>query len=143
MNPARTPSAGISTPPPAQCRAPLCAQYGHGCVKNFTLTLWNIYSFFVTLRHLDGWNLPPCRPFPKDKAPGAKRARPLAAIVLNTLVRDVTKPTRPMTCRAPPVRSSLCREPLHLVPAPLPPAFWKSESDTDKQSAYATLYTAL
>ena len=38
---------------PPGCREALCAQHGDGRGKKFTLTLWNIYSFFVTYANLD------------------------------------------------------------------------------------------
>ena len=65
-NPARMPSAGISipaAPPGAEKRfAPSMVT---DVVKNFTLTLWNIYSFFVTYANLDG---PALTPAPRGEA---------------------------------------------------------------------------
>ncbi len=106
-------------------------------VRNFTLTLWNVYSFFVTYANL-------------DKPQGLT----VNAVVndldrwllseLNALVRDVTKAyeeydvtnaTRPVekfveTLSTWYVRRSRRR-------------FWKNDSSADKQAAYSTLYTAL
>ncbi|MCE7860370.1 MAG: isoleucine--tRNA ligase, partial [Chloroflexi bacterium CFX2] len=106
-------------------------------IRSFTLTLWNVYSFFVTYANL-------------DKPQGLKVLAPTNELdrwllsELNVLVRDVTKAyddydvtnaTRPVekfveTLSTWYVRRSRRR-------------FWKNESNADKQSAYSTLYTAL
>jgi len=63
-------------------------------VRNFTLTLWNVYSFFVTYANLDGWR-------PAEESPGGGRGQvePDAGregldawllSELHTLTRDVT-----------------------------------------------------
>ena len=50
------PSAGICTPrPPGQERRFSVDLVGE-VVRNFTLTLWNVYSFFVTYANLDNWS---------------------------------------------------------------------------------------
>ncbi|HAY85115.1 MAG TPA: isoleucine--tRNA ligase, partial [Chloroflexi bacterium] len=107
-------------------------------VKNFTLTLWNVYSFFVTYANLDGWE-------PEASAEVEFNSLDLwLRSSLHALVRDVTKAmdaydvpgcTRPIeefvnTLSKWYLRRSRRR-------------FWKSESDSDKRSAYQTLYTAL
>ncbi len=114
-------------------------------VKNFTLTLWNIYSFFVTYANLDGWKpaaLPLLPTGQEDKGTGALDRWLLSS--LNTLVRDVTKAyeaydvpgaTRPIESFVESLSTWYLRRSRR--------RFWKSESDTDKQSAYSTLYTAL
>ncbi|MBK6646598.1 MAG: isoleucine--tRNA ligase [Anaerolineales bacterium] len=106
-------------------------------IRSFTLTLWNVYSFFVTYANL-------------DKPQGLKVLAPTNELdrwllsELNALVRDVTAAyedydvtyaTRPVeefveTLSTWYVRRSRRR-------------FWKNESSSDKQSAYSTLYTAL
>ncbi len=106
-------------------------------IRSFTLTLWNVYSFFVTYANL-------------DKPQGLKVLAPTNELdrwllsELNVLVRDVTaayeeydvtNATRPVeefveTLSTWYVRRSRRR-------------FWKNESSADKQSAYSTLYTAL
>ena len=50
-------------------------------VRNFTLTLWNVYSFFVTYANLDRWE-PTLTPSPSPFAKGEGRQcpRPLAAL---------------------------------------------------------------
>lgn len=107
-------------------------------VRNFTLTLWNTYSFFVTYANLDNWK----------PAPGETPAySPLDLWLrssLHTLVRDVTNAyetydvlgaTRPIEQFVDQLSNWYLRRSRR--------RFWKSESDADKQAAYATLYEAL
>ncbi|MGD0877097.1 MAG: isoleucine--tRNA ligase [Anaerolineales bacterium] len=113
-------------------------------VKNFTLTLWNIYSFFVTYANLDE---PALTPTPVGKGEENGKGNDLDRWLLsslNTLVRDVSKAfetydvpgaTRPIEVFVESLSTWYLRRSRR--------RFWKSESDTDKQSAYATLYTAL
>ncbi len=125
-------------------------------VRNFTLTLWNVYSFFVTYANLDKPALTPTPlpPFPSpnigrgeggtgDGARGEGLDRWLLS-ELNTLVRDVTHAyetydvpgaTRPIETFVEHLSTWYLRRSRR--------RFWKSESDTDKQAAYTTLYTAL
>ena len=115
-------------------------------VKNFTLTLWNIYSFFVTYANLDNPDLipGPSSILNKEKdRKGSDLDRWLLS-ALNTLVRDVTKAyemydvpgaTRPIEGFVEILSTWYLRRSRR--------RFWKSESDTDKQAAYSTLYTAL
>ena len=107
-------------------------------VKNFTLTLWNVYSFFVTYANLDGWE-------PEASAEVEFNSLDLwLRSSLHALVRDVTKAmdaydvpgcTRPIeefvnTLSKWYLRRSRRR-------------FWKGDSDGDKNAAYSTLYEAL
>jgi isoleucyl-tRNA synthetase len=106
-------------------------------VKNFTLTLWNIYSFFVTYANLDNPDLT------LPVKPGNDLDRWLLSS-LNALVKDVTQSlenydvpgaTRPIESFVEALSTWYLRRSRR--------RFWKSESDTDKQAAYSTLYTAL
>lgn len=106
-------------------------------IRNFTLTLWNVYSFFVTYANLD-------KPQALNITAPANDLDRWLLSELNVLVRDVTKAyeeydvtnaTRPVekfveTLSTWYVRRSRRR-------------FWKNDSPADKQSAYSTLYTAL
>jgi len=127
-----------SAPPDAERRfAPSMVK---DVVKNFTLTLWNVYSFFVTYANLDKWK------------PGVGQIGNLSynnldkwlLSSLNALVRDVTEAyetydvpgaTRPIEAFVEALSTWYLRRSRR--------RFWKSESDTDKQAAYSTLYTAL
>jgi isoleucyl-tRNA synthetase len=107
-------------------------------VRDFTLTLWNVYYFFVTYATLDKWQ------------PGSKEAPAYSLLdqwllsELNSLVRDVTgayenydvpNATRPLQEFVEKLSTWYLRRSRR--------RFWKSESDSDKHAAYSTLYTAL
>lgn len=123
--------------PPGNARK-FSMQLVEDVVKNFTLTLWNVYSFFVTYANLDGW-----QPNPKQEIRYNALDKWLRSS-LHALVRDVTAAmdsydvpgcTRPVeefvnTLSKWYLRRSRRR-------------FWKGDSDEDKQAAYATLYEAL
>ena len=107
-------------------------------LRNFTLTLWNTYSFFVTYANLDGW-----KPEPGVKIEYSALDQWLLSS-LHTLVRDVTQAletydvigaTRPIEQFVDQLSNWYLRRSRR--------RFWKSGSDTDKQAAYATLYEAL
>ena len=107
--------------------------------RQFMIPLWNVYSFFVTYANLDDWD-----PATADSATERSEMDRWLLSELNRLVGNVTEyfeTWRPMEAmRAVEefidglsnwyVRRSRRR-------------FWRSESDADKQAAYATLYTAL
>lgn len=107
-------------------------------VRNFTLTLWNTYSFFVTYANLDGW---------KPDADTAIEYSPLDQWLrssLHALIRDVTYAletydvlgaTRPIEQFVNQLSNWYLRRSRR--------RFWKSGSDSDKNAAYATLYEAL
>ena len=107
-------------------------------IRNFTLTLWNVYSFFVTYANLDKPQL------------GAARVHSNNVLdrwllsELNVLVRDVTQAyehydvpgaTRPVEAFVEKLSTWYLRRSRR--------RFWKSESDADKQAAYGTLHSAL
>jgi isoleucyl-tRNA synthetase len=107
-------------------------------VRNFTLTLWNTYSFFVTYANLDQW-----KPDPEAKYEPSELDRWLRS-TLHTLVRDVTVAletydvigaTRPIETFVDQLSNWYLRRSRR--------RFWKSESDADKYAAYATLYEVL
>lgn len=111
-------------------------------VKQFTLTLWNTYSFFVTYANIDGWQ---------------RRAEQSASInqttnkldiwiisELSALIQEVTaqmdaynltKATRPMLSFIDNLSNWYIRRSRR--------RFWKSENDLDKLQAYETLHTVL
>jgi isoleucyl-tRNA synthetase len=107
-------------------------------VRNFTLTLWNTYSFFVTYANLDGW-----QPDPQVKIEYSSLDKWLRSS-LHALVRDVTfaletydvlGATRPIEQFVDHLSNWYLRRSRR--------RFWKSGSDSDKNAAYATLYEAL
>ncbi len=107
-------------------------------VRDFTLLLWNVYSFFVTYANLDKW---------KPEAQANLRYSSLDQWLLselNVLVREVTagyeeyevtRATRPIQEFVEKLSTWYLRRSRR--------RFWKSESDSDKQAAYSTLYAAL
>ena len=107
-------------------------------LRNFTLTLWNTYSFFVTYANLDNWK------------PGSSGEVEYSALdkwvrsSLHTLTRDVTAAmetydvlgaTRPVQEFVEQLSNWYLRRSRR--------RFWKSESDADKNAAYSTLYECL
>src|SRR5512143_3247603 len=106
-------------------------------IRNFTLTLWNVYSFFVTYANLD-------HPTLSTVPATANELDRWLLSELNVLVRDVTEAyeaydvpnaTRPIEQFVEKLSTWYVRRSRR--------RFWKNESDQDKQSAYSTLYTAL
>jgi len=107
-------------------------------VRNFTLTLWNVYSFFVTYANLDTW-----QPGNTGNVEYSDLDNWLLS-KLHTLVRDVTtaldtydvpNATRPIQEFVDDLSKWYLRRSRR--------RFWKSEADGDKQAAYATLHEAL
>jgi isoleucyl-tRNA synthetase len=112
-------------------------------LRNFTIPLWNVYSFFVTYANLDGWQPDLTQATGRGTLAYSNLDKWLLS-ELNTLVRDVTEAyerydptgaTRPLEKFVENLSTWYLRRSRR--------RFWKSESDTDKQAAYATLYTAL
>ncbi|MFZ5912113.1 MAG: isoleucine--tRNA ligase [Chloroflexota bacterium] len=106
-------------------------------VRDFTLTLWNVYSFFVTYANLD-------KPQLASVTWSENQLDRWLLSELNALVRDVTaafetydapNATRPIAAFVEKLSTWYLRRSRR--------RFWKSESDSDKQSAYQTLYVAL
>ncbi len=107
-------------------------------IRNFTLTLWNVYSFFVTYANLDNPQLSTARVYSENILDRWLLSE------LHTLVRDVTTAydtydvtgaTRPIEGFVEKLSTWYLRRSRR--------RFWKSGSDADKQAAYGTLYTAL
>jgi isoleucyl-tRNA synthetase len=106
-------------------------------LRNFVLTLWNTYAFFVTYANLDKWQ-------PSDEEPEYTPLDRWLRSSLHALVRDVTDAlehydvldaTRPIETFVDQLSNWYLRRSRR--------RFWKSESDADKRAAYATLYEAL
>jgi len=109
-------------------------------VRNFTLTLWNIYSFFVTYANLDQWQ----PAFTGESDIVYNDLDRWLRSELHTLVREVTEALEnyDVTAATRPIQSfidNLSKWYLRRSRR----RFWKSESDADKSAAYATLYEAL
>jgi len=111
-------------------------------MRSFTLTLWNVYSFFVTYALLDEWQPGESGTLKPDEIENDLDRWLLSE--LNTLTRDVTQSmesydvlgaTRPIQNFVDTLSNWYLRRSRR--------RFWKSESDSDKETAYATLYQAL
>ncbi len=109
-------------------------------VTKFYNTLWNTYSFFVTYANLDGWT--PDKPQPPVAERDWLDRWVLAA--LHKLIQQVTHAletydavgaTRPIEAFVDLLSNWYVRRSRR--------RFWKSESDMEKLSAYATLYECL
>jgi len=107
-------------------------------VRTFTLTLWNTYSFFVTYANLDEWSPT------QDVQPEYSDLDRWLRSSLHALVRDVTDAyenynvpaaTRPIEKFVDQLSNWYLRRSRR--------RYWKTESDSDKAAAYATLYEAL
>ncbi len=107
-------------------------------VRIFTLTLWNTYSFFVTYANLDDWSPT------QDVKPDYSDLDRWLRSSLHALVRDVTNAyenynvlaaTRPIEKFVDQLSNWYLRRSRR--------RYWKTESDSDKAAAYATLYEAL
>lgn len=106
-------------------------------IRSFTLTLWNVYSFFVTYANLD-------KPQGLTVTAATNELDRWLLSELNALVRDVTKAydeydvlnaTRPVERFVENLSTWYVRRSRR--------RFWKNESSADKQAAYSTLYMAL
>ena len=109
-------------------------------LRDFLLTLWNTYSFFVLYANLD-------KPDLSRDVPVAERSEIDRWLVAktNTLVRDVTAmlenydPTG--ATRA--IRDFVVDDLSNWYVRRNRRRFWKSDTDTDKLAAYTSLYEAL
>ena len=107
-------------------------------IRNFTLTLWNVYSFFVTYANLDKPQLGAARIYSDNVLDRwlLSELHALVRDVTNAYEKyDVTGATRPIEGFVEKLSTWYLRRSRR--------RFWKSESDADKQAAYGTLYTAL
>ncbi len=107
-------------------------------IRNFTLTLWNVYSFFVTYANLDRPMLSAARLYsqnPLDRWLLSELHALIREVTQAYETYDVTAATRPIEAFVEKLSTWYVRRSRR--------RFWKNESDADKQSAYNTLYAAL
>jgi isoleucyl-tRNA synthetase len=112
-------------------------------LRQFLLTLWNSYAFFVTYANLDGWRPPVGE---ADPFAGAE-LQPIdrwALGRLNTLVQDVTAMMEDYDIHGPAREIDRFVEELsNWYVRRNRRRFWKAEDDADKHTAYLTMYTCL
>jgi len=107
-------------------------------VRNVILPFWNAYSFFVTYANTDGWQ-------PQAKNPTA--THPLDKWILSRLNTVIAQMTTHLDHYE--INEATDQIPLFLDELNnwyirrSRRRFWKSENDTDKNQAYATLYHVL
>ena len=108
-------------------------------VRRFMLTLWNVYSFFVTYANLDGYN--------PAQAPETQPASDLDRWIRSELEQLTAEVTRLMEEYNATDAGRRIQEFVEVLSnwyvRRSRRRFWKSENDDDKASAYATLYECL
>jgi len=112
-------------------------------LRQFLLTVWNTYGFFVTYANLDGWN-----PYVRGgNSVATSDMQPIdrwAISRLNALVRDVTRMFEEYDIHGPAREIDRFVEELsNWYVRRNRRRFWKAENDADKNMAYQTLYTCL
>ena len=125
--------------------------YGRGdeIRRSLILTLWNTYSFFVTYANIDGWQPVGAAvgsPSVEDQGPDVSKSELDRWLIseLHQLITDVTESLEDYDTMTPIRRiESFVEDLSNWYVRRSRRRFWKSEDDTDKQSAYATLHTCL
>jgi isoleucyl-tRNA synthetase len=115
-------------------------------VRRKFLTLWNVYSFFVTYANIDGVTASSLTPFPSSPA-ALSDLSPLDRWILSRL-NSLVKLTRERLddydpASAPRAVEEFIDDLSVWYVRRSRRRFWKSASDTDKQAAYRTLYNCL
>ncbi len=106
-------------------------------VRAVILPLWNSYSFFVTYAVIDGWK-PGGEPVERtelDRWILSEYNRLIGDVTTNLEQYDVGRASQAVLSFLDELTNWYIRRSRR--------RFWKSESDADKQSAYATLYDVL
>ena len=106
--------------------------------KKFTLTLWNTYAFFVTYANIDGFDPNQAEVTTQNQLDQWILSRLQALILEVTKNMDdynLNKATRPIVSFVDELSNWYVRRSRR--------RFWKSDDDSDKQSAYKTLHTVL
>jgi isoleucyl-tRNA synthetase len=116
--------------------------------RQFLIPLWNVYNFLVTYANLDGWE-----PSRQGFVPGAPEGRtpqsdnPLDRWIMARLNQVAARCTETLedsdAYSATLAIEAFLDDLTNWYVRRSRRRFWKSEHDTDKQTAYATLYHAL
>ena len=108
-------------------------------LRSVILPLWNAYSFFVTYANIDGWT--PDRA--EDTEPSHRLDRWIIS-ELQTLLHDInTEMEAYRLYKTVPAMVAFVEKLTNWYIRRSRRRFWKSEDDSDKASAYATLYHVL
>ena len=107
--------------------------------RGFILTLWNVYSFFVTYASIDRFD-----PKASQSGPPVAELDRWITSELHRLIRDVSADLENFDTMAATRRAESFVEDLsNWYVRRSRRRFWKSEDDADKLAAYHTLYTCL
>ena len=107
--------------------------------RQFFMTLWNVYSFFVTYANIDKFV-----PSSKQAPPPQSELDRWILSELNQLIIDVDSALENYDLRGPAWKIAAFVDGLsNWYVRRSRRRFWKSENDTDKLSAYSTLYQCL
>jgi isoleucyl-tRNA synthetase len=116
--------------------------------RRFLIPLWNVYSFFVTYANLDGWK-PADAGFDPDhpEGPAPHSDNPLDRWILARLNQVLQRTTEALEATDS-FGATLLIEPFvddlsNWYVRRSRRRYWKSEHDSDKDAAYATLYHVL
>ena len=110
-------------------------------VRQFLLTLWNTYAFFVTYANLDGWAPSLAKTAPEVDLQEIDR---WALARLNATVREVTGMLEKYDIHGPAKTiESFVNDLSNWYVRRNRRRFWRSGDDADKRAAYNTLYTCL
>lgn len=109
-------------------------------IRNFTLTLWNTYSFFVTYANLDSFdplkaNVPVAERDELDRWILSELHSLIARVTAGYESYNATEATRPIQAFVDDLSNWYLRRSRR--------RFWKTESDQDKAAAYLTLHECL
>ncbi|MEE8471066.1 MAG: isoleucine--tRNA ligase, partial [Dehalococcoidia bacterium] len=111
----------------------------HEVVRKFMLTLWNIYSFFVTYANIDKFD-----PHADARMEALSETDRWILSELNQLVDRVTRSLDEYDPTAAGRRiEDFVQDLSNWYVRRSRKRFWKSENDSDKQMAYSTLYLCL
>ena len=116
--------------------------------RQFLIPLWNVYNFFVTYAKLDGWEPPGEGFFPATPEGATPRGENLLdrwiLARLNQVVGHCTQALENSDAYgAVGIIESFLDDLTNWHVRRSRRRFWKSEQDTDKRTAYATLYHVL
>jgi isoleucyl-tRNA synthetase len=114
--------------------------------RQFLIPLWNVYSFFVTYANLDGW-IPQAGDSDSPEGPNPASPNVLDRWILarlNQVTVDLTQALENSdTVAAVASVDALLDDLSNWYVRRSRRRYWKSEHDSDKQYAYATLYHVL
>ena len=116
--------------------------------RRFIIPFWNVYSFFTTYAEIDGWE-PNMKDFDKDtpEGPTPKSENPLDRWILGRLNQTVEQVNKDFensnAYNATLIFESMLDDLSNWYVRRSRRRYWKTETDQDKNTAYATLWHVL